>query len=159
MSLRILFALAAVAVAPVFAQATIVTRTSDFTFPVIGIGSTETIGVNLINLAGNSANGTAASCTGSVIFYNAAGTAIGSAATFTLASNAATSINLAFSGTGITGTRGLIRAVLASTVTSGVPCALSYSLNTFDTGTGATHLFLAGPTVNMMPLTGPGPGR
>ncbi len=158
MSLRILLALAAVAVAPAFAQTSIVTRTSDFGFPVVGLGSTETIGVNLINLAPNLASGTAASCSGSVTFYNSAGTAIGPANTFTLAANAATSINLAFSSTGITGTRGLIRAVLANTATAGVPCALSYSLNTFDTGTGATHLFLAGPTVNMMPLT-PGPGR
>jgi hypothetical protein len=51
--------------------------------------------------------------------------------------------------------RGLIRAVLASTITSNVPCDLSSTLNTYDTTTGVTHVFLTGTSVQ----SGPGPGR
>jgi hypothetical protein len=138
-------------------NAAVTTRTSDYAFPLVGLASTETIGVNLINLASNPTAGTAASCAGSVSFVNAAGATIGTATTFTLTANAVTSVNLAFSGAGLTGIRGLIRTVVATTTTSGVPCALSYSLNTFDTATGATHVFLAvsGP-VTIQPFTNPG---
>jgi hypothetical protein len=150
-SFGILLALAASA----FAQTT-VTRTTDYTFPVVGLGSTETIGVNLINLAANSSTGTVSSCTGSVTFYNAAGTAIGSASNFSLAANAAASVNLPFSSSGIGGSRGLIRTVVASTTTSNIPCSLSYSLNTFDTSSGVTHLFLIGPAAASAPVANPG---
>lgn len=155
MSLRnfiLLLALAAFACSA-SAQTTTITRTTDYTFPVVGLGSTESIGVNLINVAANSASGTAASCTGSVTYFNAAGAIIGAANTFSLGANAATSINLPFSSTGITGVRGLIRTVVASTTTSGVPCSLSYSLNTFDTSSGVTHIFIQGASMVATPLT------
>jgi hypothetical protein len=137
------FALAVVLTASAFAQVS-VTRTSEYAFPVVGLASTETIGVNLVNGDSNPTNGNAASCAGSVAFMNSAGATIGTATPFTLAAKVATSINLPFSGSGLTGIRGLIRAVVTSTTTSGIPCSLSYSLNTFDTGTGATHVFLVG---------------
>jgi len=147
MSTRYLCLLIALAAASALAQnsnATTTTQTSEFSFPLVGLASTETIGVNLINLASASSSGTAASCTGTVAFLSAAGTTIGTAASFTLASNAVTSATLAFSSSGLTAPRGLIRAVVTSTQTSGVPCDLSFSLNTYDTSSGVTHVFLTG---------------
>jgi hypothetical protein len=44
--------------------------------------------------------------------------------------------------------------VLATTDTSNVPCALSTTLNTYDTTTGVTHVFLAGPSVQSGPNFG-----
>lgn len=149
MSIRnfsLLFAVAAALTGSAFAQTTF-TRTTSYAFPVVGLGSTESIGVNLSNMAANPTSGTASSCTGSVTFANASGAVIGTATTFTLAANAATSINLTSSSAGISGTRGLIHATVASTTTSGVPCQLSFSLNTFDTSSGATHIFLPGSSI------------
>ena len=111
--------------------------------------------MNLINLASNANSGTAASCTGTVAFLNSAGTTIGTATPFTLAASAVTSVNLAFSNSGLTSPRGLIRTVLTTTSTSNVPCSLSFSLNTYDTATGVTHIFLTGSGIQ----SGPGFGR
>ena len=142
-NLRLLFALA-ISTGAALAQTTTVTRTTDFSFPLVGLATTETMAVNLINLATNPTNGNAASCGGSVTFINQAGANIGTADSFTLAAGAATAIALPFSSSGITGTRGLVRAVVATTTTSNVPCSLSYSLNTYDTVGGVTHVFIQG---------------
>jgi hypothetical protein len=153
-NLRLLFALAAAMTGSALAQTTTTTRTSDFSFPLVGLASTETIGVNLINLASNTTSGTAASCTGTVVFLNSTGTTIGTATTFTLAADAATSVTLAFSSAGLTSPRGLIRTVLTTTNTSNVPCSLSFSLNTYDTSTGVTHVFLTGSGIQSGPSFG-----
>jgi hypothetical protein len=55
----------------------------------------------------------------------------------------------------LTSPRGLIRAVLTTTSTSNVPCDLSYTLNTYDTTTGVTHVFLTGAAA----ASGPNPGH
>lgn len=149
---RLLFVLAA---GSALAQTTTSTRTSEFSFPLVGLASTETIGVNLINLASNTSSGTAASCTGTVAFLNSAGTTIGTATSFTLAADAVQSVTLAFSSSGLPSPRGLIRAVLTSTFTSNVPCNLSSTLNTYDTTTGVTHVFLTGSGIQ----SGPNPGH
>lgn len=146
-NLRLFLAFAAAMTGSALAQTTTSTRTSSYSFPLVGLASTETIGVNLINLAANTTSGTAASCTGTVAFVNSSGTTIGTATPFTLTADTATSVTLAFSNSGLTSPRGLIRAVLTSTDTSNVPCALSTTLNTYDTTTGVTHVFLAGPSV------------
>ena len=153
-NLRLLFALAAAMTRSALAQTTTTTRTSDFSFPLVGLASTETIGVNLINLASNTTSGTAASCTGTVAFLNSTGTTIGTATTFTLAADAATSVTLTFSSAGLTSPRGLIRTVLTTTNTSNVPCSLSFSLNTYDTSTGVTHVFLTGSGIQSGPSFG-----
>jgi hypothetical protein len=155
-NLRLLFAFAAAITGSAFAQTT-TTHTTDFTFPLVGLGSTETLGVNLINMAAKSQGGTAASCGGSVTFINAAGTTIGTPTTFTLATDAVTSVTLPFSSAGISGIRGLVRTVVATTTTNGVPCSLASTLNTFDTATGVTHVFLVGSApVAAQPFTIPG---
>ena len=144
---RLLFALAAMTGAGFAQTADASSRTSSFSFPLVGLASTETIGVNLINLAANTNNGTASSCTGTVSFLNSAGTTIGTATTYTLAANAVTSVTLAFSSAGLPSPRGLVRAVVSQTLTGNVPCALSTTLNTYDTSTGVTHVFLTGSPV------------
>ncbi len=126
-------------------QAVTHTFTYTYNFPPTGFGSLETLQVNVANLASNSAKGTAASCTGNVSFYNASGTAISAATkTFTVTAGQTVSAPLLFSQTSISGTHGVVRAVVTLSITSGVPCSPQYSLETYDTSSGATHLFIAG---------------
>ncbi|HMD49573.1 MAG TPA: hypothetical protein VKG79_10765 [Bryobacteraceae bacterium] len=128
------------------------TGTRTINLPPAGLGSTETARINVVNVASESSSGTAASCTGTISFLNASGTAIGSPATFTVTSGQISSGSLPFSSAGISGVRGEIRGEIQLTLTSGVPCALAFSFETFDSTTGATHIFLANPG------GGPGPG-
>jgi hypothetical protein len=121
------------------------TNTSTVTqsLPPFGLGSTETARLDLTNLASASSGGTAASCTGTVSFVNAAGTIIGTATPYTVTSGQTSSVSLAFPSAGFSGSRGELRAVIAATRTPGVPCQLHVSLQTFDTSSGATHLYVA----------------
>ena len=135
---------AAGSVLSLFAQ-TSTTGTRTITLPPAGLGSTETAQINIVNVASNSSTGTAASCTGTISFLNSAGATIGSATTVTLSSGQLLSASLPFSSAGLSGVRGEIRGQIALTVTSGVPCAPSFSFETFDTSSGATHIYLASP--------------
>jgi len=130
------------AVSVVAQTATTYTQTSNL--PPFGLGSTETARINLTNVATAPSTGTAASCTGSVSFVNATGAVIGAAASFTIASGATSSFSLPFASAGLTGIRGEVRGVIAVTRSSSshAPCSLLISLETFDTSSGATHLFL-----------------
>jgi hypothetical protein len=139
-----------------FAQ-TSTTGTRTITLPPAGLGSTETARINVVNVASNSSSGTAASCTGTISFLNSAGSVIESATPFTLTSGQMSFASLPFSSAGLSGVRGEIRGEIELTITSGVPCGLSFSFETFDTGTGATHIYLASP-VGGPGFGGPGPG-
>jgi hypothetical protein len=141
------------AVAQTSTTGTTVSRSSSS--PPVGLGSSETAQVNVTNLATASSSGTAASCTGTIGFVNSAGAAIGTATPFTVTSGQTTSVSLPFTKVGATGVRTEVRGVvtLTETSSSGVPCSLSSSLETFDTGTGVTHLYLANA-----PDAGGGPG-
>jgi hypothetical protein len=121
------------------------TGTRTITLPPAGLGSTETARINVVNGASESSSGTAASCTGSISFLNSSGAAIGSATAFTVTSGQIASASLPFSSASLSGVRGEIRGEIQLTLTSGVPCALSFSFETFDSTTGATHIFLANP--------------
>lgn len=151
-----LFAIGCIAVAA-SAQTT---TSSTFTRSLapVGLASSETMQVNLLNDAAASSSGTAASCTGSVAFSNSTGTAIGGATSFTISSGEVFSVSLPFSKAGLSA-RGEIVAAITLTQTSGTPCALVSSLETFDTSTGVTHVFLVsgGPGFGG-PGFGPGPG-
>src|ERR1700733_3837806 len=83
------------AAANMFAQTT-TTTTRDFTLGPVGVGSTETIQINVANLAANPSSGTAASCTGSVTFNNAPGSPIGTSTSFTVTSGQISSVSLPF---------------------------------------------------------------
>ena len=120
------------------------TRTASF--PVVGLASSETAQINIVNVAAASQSGTAASCTGSISFLSETGAVIGTATSFTVAGGQIFSVSLPFTKSGATTTRTSLRGQVTQTGTtgSGVPCALESSLETFDTNTGVTHLFVAG---------------
>lgn len=130
---------------------TATTNTRTFSFHPVGLGSTETMQVNIFNAAANSTSGTAASCTGNVSFLGstgaAIGAAIGTATSFTATAGQVASVSLPFARAGISGSRGVVRAVIQFTFTSGVPCSPNYSLETFETSSGATHLSITGAGV------------
>jgi hypothetical protein len=125
---------------------TTTTVTRSFNFPAVGLASSETAQINVVNLANATPSGTAASCSGTITFYNSSGTAIGTATPFTVTSGEISSATLPFSALGASGNRQAIRGVVMLTVTrgSGVPCILQSSLETYDTVTGVTHLVLPG---------------
>jgi len=159
------FSMAAAAALAQPATGTTVTRELDF--PLAGFASSETAQINVVNVAAASSTGTAASCTGTIAFYNSSGTAIGTATPFTVGAGVVFSDNLAFARVGATGVRTIIRGVVTLTemVGSGVPCALAAAMETYDTTTGVTHLHfnLGGPGGpgggGRGPGPGPGPGR
>jgi hypothetical protein len=133
-----------------------VTETSNT--PPVGLASSETAQINVVNTASASKSGTAASCTGTISFLSASGAVIGTATPFTVASGVISSVSLPFAKTGITGTRTEIRGVITLTVTpdSGVPCALQATFETYDSSTGVTHVYLANvsaprPVINGRP--------
>ena len=131
-----------------------VTRTSNF--PMIGLGSSETAQINVTNLAAASSTGTAASCTGSISFFNATGAAIGSATSFTVATGQISSVSLPFAKSGGTGAHTVIRGVVTLTETAGVPCNLESALEVYDSTTGVTHTTLTSGIAGPVP---PAAGR
>ena len=128
-----------------FAQTTS-TVTRQFTTSPFGLGSTETARISVVNVASNSSGGTAASCTGNISFLNSTGATIGSATNFTAASGQIVSVSLPFAQSGGSGVRTEMRGEISQTFTRDVPCSLQYSLETFDTGTGATHIYVTSST-------------
>jgi hypothetical protein len=158
MSIRMcVWALSAAAGLSVALAQTNNTNTREFVFSPLAFGSTETAEINVVNVASNSSNGTAASCTGNILFRNAAGTTIGSATPFTLTSGQSTSAHLPFATATSTGGRALIRGVVQLTIPTATPrppCALQFSLELYDTSTNATHFVVTGSG-----LSTPGSGR
>jgi hypothetical protein len=124
------------------------TTTSSFTrtlnFLPVGLAGTETIQVNVVNLAANSSSGTAASCTGAITFLGANGTALAGATNFTVTSGQIFSAPMLGSGA-----RKTVSAQISLTVpaTAAPPCQLGATLETFDTTTGATHVHINGDNV------------
>ena len=130
----------ALAASAAFAQTTTTARARYF--EPVGLGSTETLQINLLNSASASSSGTAASCTGSVSFLNASGAAIGSAKTYAVAGGQVVSFSLPFSSAGATARTEIVVSITPTS--SSAPCALSTTLETFDTGSGATHIHIGG---------------
>jgi hypothetical protein len=139
-----LIASACLTAAGAMAQTTGTTVTRSAGLPAVGLASSETAQINVTNLAGANSRGTAASCTGNISFLNAAGTAIGSATPFTVTSGQTFSAKLPYASTAASG-RTLVRGVVSLTITSGTPCVLATTLETYDTTTGVTHIFFVGP--------------
>ena len=128
--------------ASAFAQ-TSTTTSRTRSFPPAGLAPTETLQINLLNSAAVSSTGTAALCTGSVSFINATGGTIGTAQSFTVASNQIVSIRLPFASSGSTTRAEIVAAVTFTPSTA--PCALSTTLEVYDTSTGVAHVHLSGP--------------
>ena len=122
------------------------TVTQNYSFPPTGLASSETAQLNVLNVAqaSTTTNATAPSCTGTITFTNAAGTAVGSAISFTTSGAKIFSQQLAFSELGSAANRGeFVAAVqLTTTFPSKATCSPVFSLETFDSSTGATHIFL-----------------
>jgi hypothetical protein len=164
---RFMMAIAFTALAAAQTTTTTTTQTLTSNTPPVGLASSETAQINLVNTASNAADGTAASCAGTVTFLNSSGAAIGAATPFTVASGVIQSISLPFGKSGATGTRTEIRASISQTITAecalwacpnsagtltvgdGVPCNLQVTLETYDTSTGVTHVFLANGSGNV----------
>jgi len=133
-----------------FAQPSLAVGQHATAFPPVGLGSTETAEVILFNSAPNPTTGPAASCAGSVTFTNAGGTTIGTPGPFTAASGQIVTVRLAFGSAAASGARTEIRASIQTTVPTTNPrpaCSLQTGFSTFDTVSGATHVYLQGPSL------------
>ncbi len=144
------------AVSPVRAQVT-TSVTRDYVFPPVGLGSSETASITVVNTAPAASGGTntaaaAPSCTGTISFSNANG-AIGTPASFTLGSEQFKTVTLAFANAGLTGIRGEIQGKVSLTVSTSTaaPCSPAFTLETYDSTTGATHAVIAQPPGNAAP--------
>jgi hypothetical protein len=151
------------AIAGMAQTTTTTTTTRDTTLGPVGIGSTETVQINVVNLAANASNGTAASCTGSITFNNATGNPIGTSTPFTVTAGQISSAALPFAKIGGTARAEVIGVIAMNTTsTSEAPCELHYSLETYDTTTGVTHVYVSnaaqGGQIGGVPGGG-GPGR
>jgi hypothetical protein len=156
----ILVALVCLFAATAPAQTTTVV-TADMSTPVVGLATTETVQINVVNLAAASASGTAASCVGTVTFYNSSGSAAGGPTSFSIGTGQISSASLPFgkfsTGTARISVRGVV--ALTETLRSGVPCSLATNIETYDTTSGVTHLHVesGSPVVQQAgPATGPG---
>jgi hypothetical protein len=74
---------------------------------------------------------------------------IGTATSFTVGTGAISSAKLGFGSSGATGTRTVVRAEVTQTFTTtsgtaSAPCTLVISFETYDTTTGATHIYQTG---------------
>jgi hypothetical protein len=146
------------AIAAMAQTTTTTTTTRDTTIGPVGVGTTETVQINVANLAANASNGTAASCTGSITFNNTTGNPLGTSTSFTVTAGQIFSASLPFSKIGGTARTEVIGVIaLTTTSTSEAPCALHYSLETYDTATGATHVYLSNAAAGGQ--LGGGPGR
>jgi hypothetical protein len=120
------------------------TFTEQFSFPPVGLALTETAQINVVNIAAASTGAIAASCTGSISFANSTGAAIGTPTTFIVDTRQISSVSLPFAKAALSGNRAEIRGVVVLTGTrpAAAPCSLVFSFETYDTGTGVTHVFL-----------------
>ena len=136
------------------------TITRNYSFPPVGLASSETAQVNVVNIAqaSTAAGATAPACTGTVTFTDAGGTTVGKAASFTTTGSQVSSTQLTAAELGVTGARAEFVASVQSTssIPSKAPCALVFSLETFDSSTGVTHVYLGNSaTTTPSPVVGP----
>jgi len=166
------------AFSPMWAQGTTTPAsvTRDYLFPPVGLGSSETASITVVNTATVPSPGAtsttpapAPSCTGTISFSSASGV-IGTPVSFTVGSEQFKTVTLPFASTGLTGKRGEIQGTVSLTISTSTdtPCSLMFSLETYDSTTGATHVVLSsslaslrfvgpgGPIGPILPIVGPG---
>jgi hypothetical protein len=144
MGIRSLFLLCAFACGAL-AQTLTFNVARDYNFPPVGLSSSETAQVNLVNLAIAPIPSGATACSGTITFTNASGTTIGKPTSFATAGSQVFSTQLTFSQLGLAAsdTRGeFVASVQVTTAFSPAACSLVFSLETFDTASGATHVYL-----------------
>ena len=126
--------------------------------PPVDLAVTETAEVNIMSSAASYPGWIfATTCDVSVAFYTVDGSAVGAASTFNVGKTAQIfSAELPFAVTGAKGGRITVSAQVTMAARSfsfsgGAPpippCALAFSLDTYDTATGVTHAFVAGQAV------------
>ncbi len=142
--------LGAGAAIPAFAQ-----LPRNIVLPPVGLAATETAEVNLVNVAAASSAGIAASCQGSVSFYDAGGSPIGASAAFTVGTGQIYSAKLPYASMGAAGPSTVVRAEIAPSLAPSTewfvaaqtpPCELVFALETYDSATGITHALVSGST-------------
>jgi hypothetical protein len=120
--------------------------------PVVGLASSETAQVNVANLgtlalaiAPGSALPTAP-CTGTIQFYNASGSAIGSSTPFSISVGQISSATVPYSAVvpGDPPPTGNGRTTIRATATTNAPCSVAANIETFDSMTGVTHVHVEG---------------
>ena len=128
--------------------------TTNYTFPPLGVSSTETLQVNLANTATSvttfpGVTPATPACTGNVTITNASGQIIGKATPFSVGANVIQSVTVPYGSLGATGgARAVVLVSIQRTFSStpastpAAPCNLSYSLETYLTTTGETHILL-----------------
>jgi hypothetical protein len=126
---------------------TLLNFTRDYNFPPVGLASTETAQINVVNIAPmNATTNEAPSCSGTVTFTNASGSVIGKPTSFTTTGSQVTSVQLMFSQLQLASTdvRGefVSTVQLTRSVSATASCSLVFSLETFDSSTGVTHVYL-----------------
>jgi hypothetical protein len=95
---------------------------------------------------------------GSVSFLNSIGTAIGPSTPFTVASEMVVSVALPFTKASTGTTRIVVRPQISVTTTSGTPCNLVYTVETYDSTSGVTHVYLTGTAIaTPLPIVIPTP--
>lgn len=125
--------------------------------PAIGLSSSEAAEIDLISSASNYSVPLAAVCNGSITFYGADGHSIGIPSNFVVGQTGQIfSATLAYASTGANGPRTVVSAQIVLTAfpvtvsypaSAVLPCAAAFSLKTFDTATGVTHIYAPGQTL------------
>jgi hypothetical protein len=140
-----------------WAQITTPTLTRDYVFPPLGLASSETASITVVNVAtastATTGTTTAAtpSCSGTISFANASG-AIGSPTSFTVTAQQFATATLSFASAGLTGDRGEILGKISLTTAAHTPCSLMFSLETYDSTSGATHAVLSSSQAVVGPI-------
>ncbi len=120
--------------------------TRDSAFPPVGLAFSETAQINVANTAANPSSGTAASCTGTISFNTSTGAAAETPVKFTVTAGQIFSTELTAAKLGVTnGSRAEFIGSVQLTLTPKAPCSLTISLETFDSVSGATHVYLTNP--------------
>jgi hypothetical protein len=133
------------------------TASRNLAFPPVGLAFSETAQINVANTAANPANGTAASCTGTISFNTATGASAETPVKFTVTAGQISSATLTAAKLGVVnGQRAEFIGSVQLTLTPKTPCTLSISLETFDSTTGATHVYLQSPAGGPVGVAFPG---
>jgi hypothetical protein len=136
---------------------TATTASRDLAFPPVGLAFSETAQINVANTAANPTTGTAASCTGTISFNTATGAAAETPVKFTVTAGQIYSAQLTAAKLGVVnGQRAEFIGSVQLTLTPKTPCTLSISLETFDSTTGATHVYLQSPAGGPVAVMFPG---